>query len=224
MGLVPPEPGYLEPLRELTAKHGDPPGLRRGDDRLPLAFGGAQERFGDHARPDGAGQDHRRRPAGGGLWGVRRRSWTTSRPPGRSSRRARSRATRWPWPPGLATLRHPPRRAALRPARSPLGPPRRGARPRRHRRRSPPRRPARRQHAHPLLQPRPGPQLRRRPAERHRLFGRFFWEMLARGVYLPCSQFEAAFVSAAHTEADIDQTIEAAGRRSRPAGDKSDRP
>jgi glutamate-1-semialdehyde 2,1-aminomutase len=43
-----------------------------------------------------------------------------------------------------------------------------------------------------------------------KLFARFFWEMLARGVYLPCSQFEAAFVSAAHTAADIDQTIEAA--------------
>ncbi len=43
-----------------------------------------------------------------------------------------------------------------------------------------------------------------------RLFGRFFWEMLARGVYLPCSQFEAAFVSSAHTEDDIDRTIEAA--------------
>jgi glutamate-1-semialdehyde 2,1-aminomutase len=41
-------------------------------------------------------------------------------------------------------------------------------------------------------------------------FARFFWEMLARGVYLPCSQFEAAFVSAAHTEEDIDRTIEAA--------------
>ncbi len=42
------------------------------------------------------------------------------------------------------------------------------------------------------------------------LFSRFFWEMLARGVYLPCSQFEAAFVSTAHTLDDIDQTIEAA--------------
>lgn len=42
-------------------------------------------------------------------------------------------------------------------------------------------------------------------------FGRFFWEMLARGVYLPCSQFEAAFVSIAHTEADIDRTVAAAG-------------
>jgi glutamate-1-semialdehyde 2,1-aminomutase len=43
-----------------------------------------------------------------------------------------------------------------------------------------------------------------------KLFARFFWEMLARGVYLPCSQFEAAFVSAAHTAEDIDRTIEAA--------------
>jgi len=43
-----------------------------------------------------------------------------------------------------------------------------------------------------------------------KLFARFFWEMLARGVYLPCSQFEAAFVSAAHTEADIDHTVTAA--------------
>ena len=43
------------------------------------------------------------------------------------------------------------------------------------------------------------------------LFGRFFWEMLARGVYLPCSQFEAAFVSSAHTEDDIDHTVAAAG-------------
>jgi len=42
-------------------------------------------------------------------------------------------------------------------------------------------------------------------------FARFFWGMMDRGVYLPCSQYEALFVSAAHTEADIDQTITAAG-------------
>jgi glutamate-1-semialdehyde 2,1-aminomutase len=41
-------------------------------------------------------------------------------------------------------------------------------------------------------------------------FGRYFWEMLDRGVYLPCSQYEALFVSAAHTDADIDATIAAA--------------
>jgi glutamate-1-semialdehyde 2,1-aminomutase len=38
-------------------------------------------------------------------------------------------------------------------------------------------------------------------------FGRFFQAMLERGVYLPPAQFEAAFVSLAHTEADIDRTI-----------------
>jgi glutamate-1-semialdehyde 2,1-aminomutase len=41
-------------------------------------------------------------------------------------------------------------------------------------------------------------------------YSRFFWGMANRGVYLPCSQFEALFVSAAHTENDIRQTIEAA--------------
>jgi glutamate-1-semialdehyde 2,1-aminomutase len=43
-------------------------------------------------------------------------------------------------------------------------------------------------------------------------FGAFFRGMLDEGVYLPCSQFEAAFLSAAHTEQDIDDTIAAAGK------------
>jgi glutamate-1-semialdehyde 2,1-aminomutase len=42
------------------------------------------------------------------------------------------------------------------------------------------------------------------------LYGRFFHAMLDRGVYLAPSQFEAGFLSLAHTEADIDRTIEAA--------------
>lgn len=42
-------------------------------------------------------------------------------------------------------------------------------------------------------------------------FGRFFHSLLDRGIYLPPSQFEAAFVSTAHTEADIEQTVLAAG-------------
>ena len=41
-------------------------------------------------------------------------------------------------------------------------------------------------------------------------FARYFWGMIERGVYLPCSQYEALFISAAHTEADIDTTIAAA--------------
>jgi glutamate-1-semialdehyde 2,1-aminomutase len=43
-----------------------------------------------------------------------------------------------------------------------------------------------------------------------RAFARYFWGLLDRGVYMPCSQYEALFVSAAHTEADIDATVAAA--------------
>lgn len=41
-------------------------------------------------------------------------------------------------------------------------------------------------------------------------FGRFFRSMLDSGVYLPPSQFEAAFLGATHTQEDIQQTITAA--------------
>ena len=41
-------------------------------------------------------------------------------------------------------------------------------------------------------------------------FGRYFWGMIAEGVYMPCSQFEALFFSSKHTEEMIDETISAA--------------
>ena len=41
-------------------------------------------------------------------------------------------------------------------------------------------------------------------------FARYFWGLLERGVYMPCSQYEALFMSAAHSEADVDATIVAA--------------
>ena len=41
-------------------------------------------------------------------------------------------------------------------------------------------------------------------------YARFFHEMLARGIYLPPSQFEAIFLSAAHTEDDVALICEAA--------------
>jgi glutamate-1-semialdehyde 2,1-aminomutase len=41
-------------------------------------------------------------------------------------------------------------------------------------------------------------------------FGRFFHAMLDRGVYLPPAQFEAMFLSLAHTEEDVDHTVGAA--------------
>ncbi len=41
-------------------------------------------------------------------------------------------------------------------------------------------------------------------------YGRYFWNMLDRGVYLAPSRLETGFVSLAHTEDDIDRTLEAA--------------
>jgi glutamate-1-semialdehyde 2,1-aminomutase len=43
-------------------------------------------------------------------------------------------------------------------------------------------------------------------------FARFFRALLERGVYFPPSQFEAAFVSTAHSEADVTMTLEAAAK------------
>jgi glutamate-1-semialdehyde 2,1-aminomutase len=42
-----------------------------------------------------------------------------------------------------------------------------------------------------------------------KLFGKYFHEMLNRGVYLPPAQYEALFVSTAHTKDDLDKTIQA---------------
>jgi glutamate-1-semialdehyde 2,1-aminomutase len=42
------------------------------------------------------------------------------------------------------------------------------------------------------------------------LYARYFHAMLERGIYIAPSQFEAGFVSTAHTDTDLDATIEAA--------------
>ncbi len=54
-------------------------------------------------------------------------------------------------------------------------------------------------------------------------YGRFFHAMLERGIYLPPAQFEVAFLSAAHTEADVDRTLEAAAQALARAGAVSGR-
>jgi glutamate-1-semialdehyde 2,1-aminomutase len=45
---------------------------------------------------------------------------------------------------------------------------------------------------------------------RTRQFARYFWGLLDRGVYMPCSQYEALFVSAAHSDDDLAATLVAA--------------
>ena len=42
-----------------------------------------------------------------------------------------------------------------------------------------------------------------------KLFKSFFWNMLEQGVYFAPSPYETGFISAAHTEEDIDRTVEA---------------
>src|SRR6059058_1832060 len=58
----------------------------------------------------------------------------------------------------------------------------------------------------------PGPVKNYADAKRSdtKRYARFFREMLARGIFLAPSQFEAAFLSAAHTRQDIDRTLAAA--------------
>jgi glutamate-1-semialdehyde 2,1-aminomutase len=41
-------------------------------------------------------------------------------------------------------------------------------------------------------------------------FKDFFWHMISRGIYLAPSQYEAGFISAAHSEEDLERTFEAA--------------
>jgi len=41
------------------------------------------------------------------------------------------------------------------------------------------------------------------------LYGKYYHQMLQRGIYLAPAQFEALFVSTAHTTDDLDKTIKA---------------
>jgi glutamate-1-semialdehyde 2,1-aminomutase len=41
-------------------------------------------------------------------------------------------------------------------------------------------------------------------------YARYFWGLIDRGIYMPCSQYEALFLSAAHTDEDVDATVSAA--------------
>ncbi len=69
----------------------------------------------------------------------------------------------------------------------------------------------------------PGPVRNYADAKRSdtKRYAKFFREMLERGIFLAPSQFEAAFVSAAHTSADIDRTLAAARESLRVMADES---
>lgn len=209
MGLVPPEPGYLEALREITAAQG---ALLFFDEVMTgfrLAIGGAQERFGITPDVTCLGKI-----IGGGLpaaaYGASAAIMGHVSPAGPVYQAGTLSGNPLAMAAGLATLSrlrsHPPyERLEQLSSRLAEGFQR-----------------ACRDAGVPHVVQRvgsmltlffhDGPVRNYEDAKRSdtKLFGRFFWEMLARGVYLPCSQFEAMFVSAAHTEADIDHTSAAA--------------
>ncbi len=209
MGLVPPEPGYLETLRETTAKHG---ALLIFDEVMTgfrVAFGGAQALYGITPDLTALGK-----VIGGGLpaaaYGSSTAVMDRISPAGPIFQAGTLSGNPLAMAAGLATLRilrdeAPYEHLESLSARLAEGLDRAAS-----------------EAGIPHVVQRVGSMLtlffHDGPVRNHgdalrsdtRLFGRFFWEMLARGVYLPCSQFEAAFVSVAHTVDDIDRTIEAA--------------
>jgi len=70
----------------------------------------------------------------------------------------------------------------------------------------------------PFFTDRPVRDLRSATASNTERYARFFRAMLRRGIYPPPSQFEAWFLSAAHTQKDVDHTIKAARAAMRETG------
>jgi glutamate-1-semialdehyde 2,1-aminomutase len=205
MGCVPPLPGYLEALRDITARFGALLILDEVMTGFRVAFGGAQQRYG--IRPD---MTTLGKVIGGGLpvgaYGGRRDIMSKVAPLGPVYQAGTLSGNPLAVAAGLAMLRylksHPEvygqleRRAAELCASAPTG----------------------------VTVNRVGsmftwfftdqPVTDYKSAKRSDTarFARFFRAMLERGIYLAPSQFEAAFVSAAHSEEDIRATIAAAGQ------------
>src|SRR5580700_8911739 len=203
MGCVPPIPGFLEALRKITTRYG---ALLIFDEVMTgfrLALGGAQERFG--IRPDLTTLG---KIVGGGMplaaYGGRADIMSKIAPTGPIYQAGTLSGNPMAVSAGIAMLRyskaHPEvyevieSRAAQLTANPPAG----------------------------ITVNRvgsmftffftPEPVTDWESAKRADTvrFGQFFHWMLDRGIYLAPSQFEAGFLSAAHSEADIRHTVEAA--------------
>jgi glutamate-1-semialdehyde 2,1-aminomutase len=205
MGCVPPAPGFLEALREYTARHGS---LLIFDEVMTgfrVAFGGAQQLYG--IRPDLTTLG---KVIGGGLpvgaYGGRRDIMAMVAPAGPVYQAGTLSGNPLAVAAGLATLRflevHPEVYAGLE------------------------------RHAQRLAAAAPeGITVNRvgsmltffftgepvtdyasaQSCDRER-FAEFFRWMLGRGCCFPPSQFEAAFLSAAHSDDDIEHTADAVSR------------
>ncbi|HTE18774.1 MAG TPA: glutamate-1-semialdehyde 2,1-aminomutase [Armatimonadota bacterium] len=209
MGCIPPEPGFLEGLRAVTARYGALLVLDEVMTGFRLAYGGAQERFGITPDLTTLGK-----VVGGGFplaaYGGRREIMEKMAPAGPVYQAGTLSGNPVAVSAGLAQLELLEDGSAYETLE------RRGA-----------------QLEAGLVEaareagvtwtvqrvgsmitaffmdtpPRSYDEVRRSDAAR---FGAFFRAMLERGVYLPPSQFEAAFISTAHAEADIARTVDAA--------------
>jgi len=203
MGCVPPQPGFLEALRDLTARHGS---LLIFDEVMTgfrVALSGAQQRFG--IKPDLTTLG---KIIGGGLpigaYGGRADIMKKVAPLGPVYQAGTLSGNPLAVSAGVAMLRHLlehpnvydtlETRAAQLCARTPPGVT------------------VNRVGSMFTFFFTPEPVTDWESAKRSdtACFGRFFHFMLERGVYLAPSQFEAGFVSATHSEDDIRQTVEAA--------------
>ena len=208
MGVVPPKPGFLEGLREITARHGIVLIFDEVMTGFRLAYGGVQELF--RIRPDLTTLG---KIIGGGLpvgaYGGRAEIMDCVAPAGKVYQAGTLSGNPLAVAAGLATLRklrQPGFYARLERTSSRLA---QGLES------------AFRSAGVSACNNRVGsmicPFFTGGPVTDYAgasradtsLFGRFFGGMLARGVYLPPSQFEAWFVSAVHSDADIDETIAA---------------
>jgi len=205
MGCVPPLPGYLQALREITAREGALFIIDEVMTGFRVAFGGAQERYG--VQPDLTTLG---KVIGGGLpigaYGGRKDIMSKIAPCGPIYQAGTLSGNPLAVAAGLAMLRHLKAHPEIYPRLESMGAKLEAA-----------------------MKQTPGITVNRvgamftcffrtgavtdwetAKASDTARFGSFFRAMLDRGIYLAPSQFEAAFLSAAHTDADIDKTIAAA--------------
>jgi glutamate-1-semialdehyde 2,1-aminomutase len=204
MGCVPPQPGFLEGLRALTHKHG---ALLIFDEVMTgfrLSRGGAQQLF--NIRPDLTTMG---KIIGGGLplaaYGGRKDIMTKIAPVGPVYQAGTLSGNPLAVTAGISMLRyleaHPETYEVLESTAAQLAAA------------APPGVCVNQVGSMLTFFFQPGPVRNYEEAKRSdtAAFGRFFHHLLERGVYVPPSQFEAAFVSAAISPANVTRTVEAFG-------------
>ncbi len=209
MGCVPPEPGYLEGLREITARYGTVLIFDEVMTGFRLARGGAQARYG--VAPD---MTCLGKIIGGGLpvgaFGGRREIMENVAPSGLIYQAGTLSGNPLAMTAGLATLRATGELGFYEGLEDLGDLWRRGMEE------------VAREGEIPVAVNQVGPMVSifftegpvtdfaSAASSNTKAFKDFFWHMLRRGIYLAPSQYEAGFISTAHSEGDLNRTFEAA--------------